>query len=209
VPENLLDPTIVRNPQNNNGIKKMTLLLDGSSVTYLHLFDWVQWITNRDNQETTSRRLKFHDLIPCHQDIAYQDQSISNIILEARELISFNKTFYKPQTNNIEYALYLRTLYLFQKTNRFSPNINPDFGKVEPLLLDPKKTKKLEAIDKEILWIDENLQLAIKENNNIEEKRLAPYIQALYPLVCQQIKEKDQNNKRIRKEVIKLYKSLL
>jgi len=216
-PTILLNPTAhttYRGPNNDHGgFKYFNLKLDGSSVIYIELYSWIQWIIYGGTSTIPHRYLQLLDLIPCHQDIAYQDQSIDDLINYTRKYLStggwnvtssFRREAYqiRDYENLVQQALYYRTALLFQKTKKLVTNMNDRWNSIQSL--EDFTSSKI------TIGIDEEIQRYIKENERIPLQILKKYTCDLESLVSYKREFYDDKlEKKMGLEVAKIYKFIL
>ena len=215
-PENIIDPSVSYDPDTMDGVHTVTTDIDCRKITYIDLYAWAKWLLNRESCSEHYKLIQMHDIIPCHQDIAYQDPVVDDLLLLAKKYISKTINVARFPSDGgknlmLKHSLYVRTLYLLEKEGRFCPNTNEDWGKVNSLLFEvlPEGT---EEIDRQII----DLAVNNRSLKNIKKSIFHSYsTELMYEMGCFNGRYKDQHpkveelRKEIGKEVAKIYKFLL
>lgn len=209
--EYLLNPCYIRSKE--TGFTTCTVKIDNSSVVFIELYSWVQWMIYKDVQNNNDRIIGMYDLIPCNHDIAYQDQSLDDLIYQAREFtneglyVSAKGIFKKSYEYDLKYALYLRTIYVLLTTGKFIPNINDNMGYVEQLKADELKDNTLD--------VDMVLGRHIKENKQYSRTGLKMYTKDLKENIMHLLFRRERHGLQgklaedMGREVVKIYKFIL
>lgn len=188
-----------------------TLKIDNSSVLYIDLYSWIKWILVEERYKYKDKYIQMLDIIPCNQDIIYQDPVINNLIElvkkftdSFRYILDRGPVCNKIYEENLQCVLYTRTMYNIISSGRFIPNMNKEFGEVLSLNKD---------IDKEILTLDYVLKDSICQNKKIDVSSLMKYSDKLRIEAINKKKKsktnKEKLKKEIGKEVAKIYKFIL
>lgn len=209
--ELFLNPYYMRNRE--TGFTERTIKIDNSSVVFIELYSWIQWMIFKDIFISNDRFLNMYDLIPCNHDIAYQDQSIDDLIDIVREFtyqgmyLGIKNRLEKSYNYNLRYALYIRTIYNLLNTGKFMPNINHDMGYVEMIKGEDLKD---DTIDTDIL-----LGQHVRENRQYGRAGLSQYIKDLRENTIQLLFKIERHGlqeklaKDMGKEVVRIYKFIL
>lgn len=213
-PEDILNPAIRREMSNTKFFKTYTTNIDTSSIYFIEIHSWIQWITLRFSHSHPDRLRNLLDMIPCHEDIVYQDPSLDHLIEMTRDYLSrggliadigFKRSYsshitFPSYEQLLEEALYLRTIYLYDKTNKFSPNVHKDWGTVISI---PHKAPVV------VQGFDETLRESVMKNTRMNMDELQEYVHSIRSVIKLRTDPDERLAMEMGKEVVKLYKFIL
>lgn len=191
-------------------VHKYNIGNQNSPVWFVELREWVRWLLqdvyglNKKLVRTSQQDNLFH-LIPSMGDNLYEDISIRNIIYYVQEMnLIQEEAYYFPRSLNNNDRIYnllsARTRILMQYKREFVPNINKEWGEI--------LTFNCNLEDKFIDMIinNESIPEVISEYNRFLNKFL---IESKLKMNSNYVDFNRLNYKQnLRKEIIKLYRSL-